>query len=59
MFGKKKSVTMLVRDFRCGVCGIDCYDQYNFERHAGWAHPGAAASLTAEKRDITGSEKKA
>ncbi len=58
MFGKKKSVIQL-QDFHCGVCGLDCSDQYNFERHVSWAHPGTRASKVGEQEDQTGSEKKA
>jgi len=39
MFGKKKdTATQANRDFHCSVCGLDCKDQHNLERHFSWAH---------------------
>ena len=59
MFGKKENLMVQVSTFHCGVCGTDCVDQYSFERHVGWAHPGNETSKAEKKKGLTGSEKKA
>lgn len=59
MFGKKKSVMVQVKDFHCGLCGIDCVDQVSFERHVVWVHPGTTTLKTGKEVDLTVSEKMA
>ena len=59
MFGKKRSVAVQVRDFHCGVCGIDYFDQYQFERHVGWAHTRTESRKIEKEEALAGSENKA
>jgi hypothetical protein len=59
MFGKKKVITSPVRDFHCGVCGIDCSDGDRLARHVNWAHPGPTPPRTESKDQLVGSARKA
>ena len=59
MFSKKRSVMAQVRDFHCGVCGIDYFDQYQFERHVSRAHTRTETPKTEREEDLAGSENKA
>ncbi len=59
MFGKKMSRPVPVSDFHCGVCGIDYFDQYQFERHVGLAHTRTSIRKADAKEALAGSENKA
>ena len=58
MFGKKKPVSAEVRDFHCGLCGIDCADDDRLSRHVNWAHPGSVSVRTEKKEPAAVSGKK-
>ena len=59
MFGKKKTVIAQVREFRCGVCGLDCVDQHSLERHAGWSHAVAETPALEKAEGRTAAAKPA
>ena len=58
MFGRKQSATR-TGDFRCGVCGTRCLDQYSFERHAQSAHQRAETPKISSMENLKGSDQKA
>jgi hypothetical protein len=57
MFGKKKPVTAQIRDFHCGLCGIDCGDEERLSRHVSWAHPGSWSARTDKKEPVAATGK--
>ena len=59
MFGKKKPAVDQVRDFHCGVCGINCGDDERLVRHVSWAHPGSQTVRMEKKEQPVASGKKA
>lgn len=38
MFWKRKEKSANKDDLKCKVCGLQCFDEQELERHVNWAH---------------------